>query len=85
MDIVPACNVSESCDSKSEKDKYFDIVEEIYKLRYGDIKTTEPFVNMQMYLPNMDNVSPAQACEMKNCVKKYLKQLREKRGIILNQ
>ena len=78
MDVVPVCGVSETVDS--ENDEYFDMVEEIYKLRYGDIKTTNPIVNMQMYLPNIDNVSPEQACEMKKYLKEYLEQLDIKIG-----
>jgi hypothetical protein len=63
---------SETRDSKSQGDEYTDLIEEIYKLRYGNIKTEEPRVNVELSLPNMNNISAVQEYEMKKYLEEYL-------------
>jgi hypothetical protein len=67
-------------ETSSKKDEYVDFIEEIYKLRYSNIKIIEPPVNIDLNLPNIDDMSPAQAYEIKKYLDEYLEQLTTKIG-----
>jgi hypothetical protein len=84
MQTDPICVVSakseNSSDSSSSEECSDKLIEDIYELRYGNIQTDIIPVNVELTLPNIDNITPAQASNIKKNLKEYIKQLNVKIG-----